>query len=74
MKQNTTRREGPKRAVKQSAKQTAKASPRQSPKQSQKRLTGPVTIGMDLGDKTSRYCMLIPICYRTESNTGRGGA
>ena len=27
-------------------------------KQEQKLWKGPITIGMDLGDKTSRYCML----------------
>ena len=30
----------------------------QSPKASRKRRKGPITIGMDLGDKTSRYCVL----------------
>jgi transposase len=31
---------------------------RKSPKQEQKIWKGPLTIGMDLGDKTSRYCIL----------------
>jgi transposase len=31
---------------------------KQSPKQAQARKQGPITIGMDLGDKTSRYCVL----------------
>ena len=30
----------------------------QSPKRAAARQAGPNTIGMDLGDKTSRYCML----------------
>jgi transposase len=30
----------------------------QSPKRAQARTEGPITIGMDLGDKTSRYCVL----------------
>jgi hypothetical protein len=30
----------------------------QSPKQATSRREGPNTIGMDLGDKTSRYCVL----------------
>jgi transposase len=30
----------------------------QSPKQATARKAGPITIGMDLGDKTSRYCVL----------------
>ena len=31
---------------------------RQSPKRAAARKRGPITIGMDLGDKTSRYCVL----------------
>jgi transposase len=31
---------------------------RQSPRQASKASHGPITIGMDLGDKTSRYCIL----------------
>jgi len=31
---------------------------RQSPRQARKASRGPMTIGMDLGDKTSRYCVL----------------
>jgi len=31
---------------------------RQSPKRAAARKAGPITIGMDLGDKTSRYCVL----------------
>jgi transposase len=31
---------------------------RQSPKRATARKQGPITIGMDLGDKTSRYCVL----------------
>jgi transposase len=31
---------------------------KQSPKRAATRKEGPITIGMDLGDKTSRYCML----------------
>ena len=31
---------------------------KQIPKRAQARKEGPVTIGMDLGDKTSRYCVL----------------
>jgi transposase len=31
---------------------------RQSPRQARKASRGPITIGMDLGDKTSRYCVL----------------
>src|ERR1700682_3641731 len=30
----------------------------QSPKRAVARKAGPITIGMDLGDKTSRYCVL----------------
>jgi transposase len=30
----------------------------QSPKRATVRKGGPITIGMDLGDKTSRYCVL----------------
>src|SRR6202140_1946624 len=30
----------------------------QTPKRKQNRMQSPITIGMDLGDKTSRYCML----------------
>ena len=30
----------------------------QSPKRAAARKEGPITIGMDLGDKTSRYCVL----------------
>src|ERR1700693_1277578 len=30
----------------------------QSPKRAAARKRGPITIGMDLGDKTSRYCVL----------------
>ena len=30
----------------------------QSPKEAAKACSGPITIGMDLGDKTSRYCLL----------------
>ena len=66
MKQNTTRRQSPKQALKQSQKQSLKQSPKQalkqsqkqSPKQSKKICAGPITIGMDLGDRTSRYCVL----------------
>ena len=50
MKQNSTRRQSPKQARKQ--------SPKQNPRQSQKSCPGPMTIGLDLGDKTSRYCCL----------------
>lgn len=31
---------------------------KQSPKRVRARETGPITIGMDVGDKTSRYCVL----------------
>ncbi len=31
---------------------------KQSPKRVNARVEGPMTIGMDLGDKTSRYCVL----------------
>ena len=31
---------------------------KQSPKRAQARVTTPITIGLDLGDKTSRYCVL----------------
>ncbi len=31
---------------------------KQSPKPAVSREVGPITIGMDLGDKTSRYCVL----------------
>ena len=30
----------------------------QSPRRARKASQGPITIGMDLGDKTSRYCVL----------------
>jgi transposase len=33
-------------------------SRKQSPKRKQNRMQSPITIGMDLGDKTSRYCVL----------------
>lgn len=66
MKQNTTRRQSVKQSAqqarqggsKQSAKQASKSSRQQSPKQSKKICAGPLTIGVDLGDKTSRYCVL----------------
>ncbi len=32
----------------------------QSPKRAAARPQGPITIGMDLGDKISRYCVLKP--------------
>ena len=41
MKQNSTRRQ----------------SPKQSPRQSKQVCQGPMTFGLDLGDKTSRYCV-----------------
>ena len=50
MKQNSTRRQSPKRAPKQ--------SPKQSARQSKKSCQGALAIGMDLGDRTSRYCVL----------------
>jgi transposase len=50
MKQNSTRRQSPKQALKQ--------SPKQSPRQSKKSCQGALAIGMDLGDRTSRYCVL----------------
>jgi len=50
MKQNSTRRQSPKQALKQ--------SPKQSPRQSKKSCQGPMAIGMDLGDRASRYCVL----------------
>jgi hypothetical protein len=31
---------------------------KQSPRRVNARVEGPMTIGMDLGDKTSRYCVL----------------
>jgi DNA transposition AAA+ family ATPase len=37
---------------------TSPKSPKQAKKESRKACKGPITIGMDLGDKTSRYCML----------------
>jgi transposase len=37
---------------------TSPTSPKQAKKESTKACQGPITIGMDLGDKTSRYCML----------------
>jgi transposase len=58
MKQNSTRRQSAKQTPKQTPKQSLKQSPKQSPKQSQKICAGPITIGVDLGDKTSRYCLL----------------
>ena len=51
MKQNTTRRQSPQKSPKQTLKQSAKQNPRQSKKLCQ----GPMVMGMDLGDKTSRY-------------------
>lgn len=54
MKQNTTGGQ----SAKQAWKQTSKRSRKQSPRQSKSSCQGPMAIGMDLGDKTSRYCML----------------
>ena len=54
MKQNTTPRQSPQKSPKQTLKQSAKQNPRQSKKLCQ----GPMVMGMDLGDKTSRYCLL----------------
>ena len=53
MKQNNTRQPSPKPA----SKQTSKQSPKHSPRQSKQVCQGPMTIGLDLGDKTSRYCV-----------------
>src|SRR5674476_1639494 len=62
MKQNTTSgqspQQAPKQSLRQSAKQSSKQTSKQSPKQSKKICEGPITIGIDLGDKTSRYCLL----------------
>jgi transposase len=62
MKQNTTSGQPSRKSSKQTPKrgqeQTPKQSQKQSPKQSQKLCAGPITIGVDLGDKTSRYCWL----------------
>ena len=58
MKQNTTRGQSPKQTPSQIQKQSLKQSSKQSPRQSQKSWQEPITIGMDLGDKTSRYCVL----------------
>jgi len=54
MKQNTTSRQQPRK----SPNQTPKPRQKQSPKQTKKICEGPITIGIDLGDKTSRYCLL----------------
>ena len=54
MKQNTTTRQSPQKSPKPTLKQSAKQSPRQSKKICQ----GPITIGLDLGDMTSRYRLL----------------
>ena len=37
-------------------------TPKQSPMQSQKMCEGPITIGVDVGDKTSCYCLLNNRC------------
>lgn len=58
MKQNTTRRQSPQQTPKQSLKQSPQQTPKRSPKQTKKICEGPITIGIDLGDKTSRYCLL----------------
>lgn len=64
MKQNTTRRQSvtpspAKPSPVQPSRQPARqANVKQSPKQSRKLCAGPLTIGVDLGDKTSRYCVL----------------
>ncbi len=58
MKQNTTRGQSPKQSLKQAPKQSLKQNPKQSPKQNLKVCQGPISIGLDLGDKTSRYCCL----------------
>ena len=58
MKQNTTRGQSPKQSLKQAPKQSLKQNLKQSPRQSQKTCQGPISIGLDLGDKTSRYCSL----------------
>ena len=62
MKQNNTRRESlkptPATARKPSPKLASKQSPKQRPRQNEKVSPGPLTIGIDLGDKTSRYCLL----------------
>jgi len=58
MKQNSTRRQSPQQTPKQSLKQSPQQTPKRSPKQTKKICEGPITIGIDLGDKTSRYCLL----------------
>jgi transposase len=58
MKQNTTRRQSPQQTPKQSLTHNPKQTPKQSPKQTKKICEGPITIGIDLGDKASRYCLL----------------
>ena len=58
MKQNNTSGESRQQTAKQSPRQSWKQASKQSPKQSKKICEGPITIGIDLGDKTSRYCLL----------------
>ena len=58
MKQNTTSRQSPQQTPKQSLTHNPKQTPKPSPKQTRKICEGPITIGIDLGDKTSRYCLL----------------
>ena len=43
---------------------------RQSPKRAVARKEGPITIGMDLGDKTSRYCVLGGDGEQSEGSVG----
>src|SRR2546425_3919827 len=52
------RTRGAKRRPAMKKNSTSPKSPKQAKKESRKACPGPITIGMDLGDKTSRYCML----------------
>jgi transposase len=66
MKQNTTHVQSAKRdtstsrrrGASTSSKPSSKQNSQQSPRQNKKICQEPITIGMDLGDKTSRYCIL----------------
>jgi transposase len=58
MKQNTTKRQSSKSSSKPSSAKSSQQNSQQSPRQSKRICQGPITIGLDLGDKTSRYCLV----------------
>jgi transposase len=57
MEQNSTRGESPKEAL-EVLPESPQQSPEQSPRESEESGQEPMAIGVNLGDRTSRYCML----------------